>query len=384
MSQPMSQLTELAIPRRMATVAFIVNGSYDSAMGYRARDLAAHLGHYDIRIAYRSAGKIISILKLLVFLTRVRPAVIYVFDVSYSGVLAAGVYRIVFGNSLITETGDAIVELAQSTGNRGRLGLWLTGLLEKMAFATADRIVVRGSFHKQLLSPRGIEAEVIQDGVDTSRFTPAEVTDLRFQYGLHGALTLGLVGSSIWSKKLQMCYGWELVETLKLLKGKHVHGIMIGNGSGIPHLKGRCREYGIENMITFLDHVPYDQLPRYLNLIDVCLSTQTNDVVGKVRTTGKLPLYLAAARYILASDVGEAARVLDPEMLVPYEGVKDEQYPQKLATRIETILEHPELLNRADANVALAEKHFDYSLLAKRVGNVIEAARHTARRGHGG
>jgi glycosyltransferase involved in cell wall biosynthesis len=364
-----------------ATVSFIVNGGYNSAMGCRARDLATHLGQYDIRIAYRSPGKLISILKLFVFLTRVRPAVIYVFDLSYSGVVAAGVYRVVFGSSLIIETGDAIVELARSTGSRSRLGLWLTGLLEKTAFAIADRVVVRGSFHKEWLSSRGVEAEVIQDGVETSRFTPAAATHLRVQYGLDGALTVGLVGTSIWSEKLQMCYGWELVETLKLLKGERVHGIMIGNGSGIPHLKARCREYGIENRITFLDYVPYDQLPRYLNLIDVCLSTQTNDVVGKVRTTGKLPLYLAAARYVLASDVGEAARVLDPEMLVPYEGVKDEQYPQKLATRIKTILDSPEILDRAGANIALAENYFDYSLLAKRLGNVIEAAIHAARKG---
>jgi hypothetical protein len=50
--------------------------------------------------------------------------------------------------------------------------------------------------------------------------------------------------------------------------------------------------------------------------MDICLSTQTNDVVGWVRTTGKLPLYLAAGRYVLASRVGEAARVLPEEMLV--------------------------------------------------------------------
>ena len=207
--------------------------------------------------------------------------------------------------------------------------------------------------------------------MDTRKFRPKDAGDLRRQYGLEGALTIGLVGSSIWSEKLQMCYGWELVETLRLLKDKPVKGIMIGSGSGIPHLKARCREYEIEDRMIFLGHVPYEDLPRYLNLIDVCLSTQTNDLVGQVRTTGKLPLYLAAGRYVLASDVGEAARVLDPEMLVPYDGVKDEQYPRKLTARIGVILAHPELLNRASDNVALARKYFDYSLLAERAGDVI-------------
>jgi glycosyltransferase involved in cell wall biosynthesis len=169
-----------------------------------------------------------------------------------------------------------------------------------------------------------------------------------------------------------MCYGWELVETLRLLKDRHVTGIMIGSGSGIPHLEAQCREYGIEDRITFMGHVPYEQLPRYLDLIDVCLSTQTNDVVGQVRTTGKLPLYLAAGRYILASDVGEAARVLDREMLVPYEGVKDKQYPGKLAGRIRGLLDQPDLLERGAANVTIARACFDYSMLARKTGKVIE------------
>lgn len=343
-------------------------------MGFRARNLAARLAQFDIRIAYRSPGKLVSILSLFVFLSRVRPAVSYVFDISYSGVLSAGLYRIIFGNCLIIETGDAIVELARSTGSRGRVRLWLTRLLENFAFWIADRVVVRGSFHQEWLSRRGVNAEVIQDGVDTRRFSLESARDLRTQYGLDGGLTIGLVGSSVWSEKLQMCYGWELVETLRLLKDKPIKGIMIGNGSGIAHLEARCREYGIEERMVFLGHVPDEDLPRYLSLIDVCLSTQTNDLVGQVRTTGKLPLYLAAGRYVLASSVGEAARVLEPEMLVRYEGVKDDQYPRRLAARIETILENPELLERGARNVAVAKRYFDYSVLAKRASGVIEAA----------
>ena len=73
----------------------------------------------------------------------------------------------------------------------------------------------------------------------------------------------------------------------------------------------------------FAGRRPLTELPALLAACDICLSTQTNDVPGNVRTTGKLPLYLACGRYILASNVGEAARVLPPEMLVPY----DEQTP---------------------------------------------------------
>jgi glycosyltransferase involved in cell wall biosynthesis len=81
-------------------------------------------------------------------------------------------------------------------------------------------------------------------------------------------------------------------------------------------LKARCQELGIEGLVEFAGRVPYAELPGWLHRMDICLSMQTNDVVGWVRTTGKLPLYLAAGRFVLASRVGEAARVLPEEMLV--------------------------------------------------------------------
>lgn len=359
---------EACAPRR---IAFIVNGDETSAMAQRARSFAGHMPRHDIRIAYRSARKVLSTFGFLWFLLLTRPSVAYVFDISYSGVLAAALYRLAFGNRMIIDTGDAITDLARSMG-RGRIGLLLTSLLERFALRVADKVIVRGTFHRELLAGAKINAEVIHDGVDVGSFRAEDVSQLRKHNGLEGLLTIGMVGSSVWSEKLQMCYGWELIETIRLLQDKPVKGIMIGGGSGIAQLKAWCRQYGIEDRVFFLDHVPFEQLSRYLSLIDVCLSTQTNDVVGNVRTTGKLPLYLAAGRFILASNVGEASRVLPKGMLVDYAGVKDEGYPAQLAARIKLILAYPQILSSGAANVSLAREHFDYSMLAKRAHRVIK------------
>jgi glycosyltransferase involved in cell wall biosynthesis len=358
----------------MTRVAFIINGDEQSAMGHRARALAEHLREcYDIQLAYRSGNKLIALLRFLRFLGGVRPPLSYVFDMSYSGVLAAWLHRLVFRNRLIIETGDSIYELMRSTGNRGRLGLLLTRRLENFSLRVADRIVVRGRYHQQWLEERGVTADVIQDGVDTEQFKLIDADELRSQHGLGETLTVGVVGSSVWSDKLEMCYGWELIELLHLLPQAPVKGVIIGDGSGIVHLKARCREYGIEDRVLFLGHVPYAELPRYLNMIDVCLSTQTNDLVGKVRTSGKLPLYLATGRYILATNVGEAALVLKPEMLVPYEGVQDWLYPSKLAERVYAILAEPQKLASGALNVETAKEHFEYSKLARCLADVIDS-----------
>jgi predicted AAA+ superfamily ATPase len=76
---------------------------------------------------------------------------------------------------------------------------------------------------------------------------------------------------------------------------------------------------------------------------------------------------------VLASKVGEAAIVLDEKMLVQYEGVKDQNYPQKLRERIESIITNPELLNLAADNVDVAKKNFDYAVLAERLAVIIDS-----------
>src|SRR5207237_9475463 len=120
---------------------------------------------------------------------------------------------------------------------------------------------------------------------------------------------------------------------------------------------------------------PYTTLfrSRHLNLIDICLSTQTNNLAGQVRTTGKLPLYLAAGRYILASNVGEAAIILDAEMLVDYQGTKDQNYPLRLSQRVLSVLDHPEKLECVARNIALAKTRFDYAILADRMKQILRA-----------
>jgi glycosyltransferase involved in cell wall biosynthesis len=172
---------------------------------------------------------------------------------------------------------------------------------------------------------------------------------------------------------LQWCYGLELIEAIRLLKNERVIGVIIGDGSGVDQLKQRCRDYGIRERVRFWRQVPYDELPQRLCLLDVCLSTQTNNLAGRVRTTGKLPLYLAAGRYVLASDVGEAALVLPPEMRIDYIGEKDDYYPVRLARRLSELCSRPEALRREVEITAFAHKHFDYNTLIHKFLNTIDS-----------
>ncbi len=357
---------------RQPSIVFLVNGDSPGAMGIRARSFRDRLtDDFRIDIAYRSGSRAWTILYFLGILLRIRPNVCYVYDMGYSGVIAAGFYRMFSRCRFVVDTGDAIYELSKSVGERGRLGMWLTGALEWFGFWISDRVVVRSHPHQEILLQRGVVAAAIPDGVDTKQFCPREEPELRRKYNLEGSVVIGILGSLIWSPRFQMCYGWELIELIQLLRNRPVKGLVIGDGSGLDQLKVQCAAHGIEDRIVFVGRVAYDDLPRFINMMDICLSTQSNDIPGQVRTTGKLPIYLACGRYVLASNVGEATRVLPPEMLVPYEGTKDLQYPSRLARRIEPLLEHPEVWCANSASTAIAARYFDYKVLAIKLREVI-------------
>ena len=353
-------------------IAFIVNGGPGSAMGIRAQSFAERLsGEFEIRILYRSSNKVHAICIIFADVFRFRPALCYVFDMGFSGVLAAGLYRAFSRCRVVVDTGDAIYELARSVASRGTIGLWLTKQLERFAFSISDGLVVRSHPHQELLACQGIRADAIPDGVDLDQFQPQAEEDLRRALGFDGAVVVGILGSLVWNQRWQTCYGWEVVEVVHRMRGQGVKGLVIGDGTGLERLKARCSALGIEGRVVFAGRVPYEQLPKYLNVMDVCISTQSNDPVGQVRTSGKLPLYLACGRFVLATDVGEAARVLPREMLVRYDGTSDPAYPARLVERMGELFDRPRFLRLPDVSVAIARQHFNYNDLAARVGRII-------------
>lgn len=354
-------------------VAFLVNGGPNSAMGIRARSFATHLAHeFDVRLAYRSNGKVRSTIEFVQFVKAVSPAAVYVFDMAAAGVLAALAYKAVTGTPVIIDTGDVISALGTALG-RGRIGAGLTVALEQLSLKGADHLVVRGTNHRRLLNEQGYEnVTVVQDGVDLQQFRQTSAgNDVRSALGINGDLVLGTLGTSNWNEGQQTCYGWDMLDVLDRLRDYPVQALMIGNGSGIDRMRDRARALGLDNRIHFLGFVPYEELPSYLNAMDVCLSKQTNDLVGQVRTTGKLPLYMACARYILATRVGEAEYVLPDPMLIPFEGVNDPTYVDHLVDRLQALLLQRSELQLGRANRDRALKEFDYTILSRRLSRLL-------------
>jgi GT2 family glycosyltransferase len=292
---------------------------------------------------------------------------LYLIDVVKTTTVAALLGRL-RGRRVIVDTGDVVFALARSLGDRSFLGLLAVGVGEGLALHCAERTVVRGRAHARLVP--GPVTHIPDLAPPGSGPVPAE--DLRRELGLEGGYVVGLLGSLILSRRLGVSYGWDLVEALAHTDPR-VRALVVGDGSGRAVLEARAQELGVAERCRFVGAVGPERVCRYVCAMDAALSTQTNDVVGQVRTTGKLPLYLACERPVLATHVGEAARLLGPHgWTIPYWGRLDRDYPPRLAERVEAWRADPDGEAGRRALAARLAGEFDPATMRARLRELLE------------
>jgi glycosyltransferase involved in cell wall biosynthesis len=294
--------------------------------------------------------------------------VLYLVDVGRSTVPFAVLGRLL-GKRVLLDTGDAGYALARSLGERGFLSLFVVGAGERIALRSAHEIVVRGRLHAELLPrPATHIPDLAPPGAE-----PVSGAAVRRRLGLEGAFVVGLVGSLIFSPRRGVSYGWDLLEAL-VLTDPSVHALVVGDGSGLARLRERAAVLGVADRCRFVGRVPVAEVGAHIGAMNAAISTQSNDVVGRVRTTGKLPLYLACGCPVIATDVGEAAVLLGPHGWTQgYAGVVDRSYPRRLAAAIEAWRLDPAGESaRRELALGIAARHFDPEEMRARLRSVIE------------
>lgn len=350
---------------RPPQVLFLANGKENSAASERASRIAAAVTARgaEVTIASQQNGR--SDLLREGFRLARRNDVIYAVDLAIATIVPAIASRA----RLIVDTGDApslFLDLVSAP-------LWkrtAARIMESFAYRRASAFVVRGEGHLDVL-PASVRRHttVIPDGVDLDLVRPVYSSDLRHRLGLDGLTVIGMSAHYTTHTTLDLPLGLELIRAVDLCRDLPVGGLLIGDGAGLPHLVAEIERLGLCDRIKAVGRVPYPVLGQYLSAIDIALLTQTDDPSSRVRTTGKLPVYLAMDRFVLASRVGTAGRILPEEMLVDYDGTQDPMYPARLAERIRALITRGNPVP-AGAMRALAER-FDYDRIASEAADVV-------------
>lgn len=351
----------------MNAVAVVANGSEESAAGVRAARIGGALDDFDVELVFREGSRSADARRFAAAARRA--AVVYVVDLAGAPMLGS-VCRS-RSTPLVVDTGDAPSAFFQVVG-APRPKVVAAQLMEAYAYRAASAFVVRGAYHPQYLKEQGFDKDVyvVPDGIDLDAFRTVDDDGLREQLGLERAFTVGIQGHFTWYPQLGGGLGWELLHAISLRPDIPVHAVLIGDGRGIAELRRLASELGISDRLHVMGHVPYDSLARYLAMCDVCLLTQTNDPSSWVRTTGKLPVYLATGRYVLATRVGTAIDVLPDEMLLDYDGAWDHAYPARLADAIARAAHDPDRTKKGWALRGQATR-FDYATIAAEAAAVV-------------
>ncbi|CAB4862796.1 unannotated protein [freshwater metagenome] len=352
----------------LGRVLFIANGARGSAAATRAERIAAALQPADTLILLRNGASRRSAAGL------VRRARAFDADLVYCVDLAVVPLAVALlshpRTSMIVDTGDHPSAYFRQI-RAPRWKQWTARVMEELAYRQSAGMVVRGPHHEAVLRGHGVtNIRLVPDGVDLAAVQAVPDPSLRSTLGLADVFTIGIAGRFTWHEAMGGGLGSEVVQTLARIRDLPVHAVLIGEGPGLAHLRLLAVELGVSDRLHILGPVPYTDYGRYVSLIDVALITQTNDPSSWVRTTGKLPGYLALGRYILASAVGTAVGVLPDEMLVPYHGAWDPGYPDRLAERIRDLVAHPARLQAGAALTALAEP-FSYDTISQQAAAFI-------------
>ena len=353
---------------RKRKVLLIANGSAGSAAATRAERIAATLSECTTKVLLRDSSARGTALGLIAEARRFDADLTYCVDLASVPLAVALLSHP--RTPMIVDTGDYPSAFLRLVG----APLWkrlAARAMEAVAYRRSAGMVVRGKHHAAVLRGHGVHnISVIPDGVDLAVVKAIDDPALRQHLGLTGVLTIGIAGHFTWYDKLGGGLGSELVQVLAHTRDLRVHGVLIGNGPGLVRLRILADELGVADRLHFIGSVPYGDYGRYMSLIDVALLTQTNDPSSWIRTTGKLPGYLALGHYVLASAVGTAADILPAEMLVPYRGRWDEEYPEHLAERVRALVTEPARLAAGQSLTALALP-FSYERIAEQAANFI-------------
>jgi glycosyltransferase involved in cell wall biosynthesis len=361
---------------RAPEIAFLIHGGPASIEAQRARGLAAAWPAAATRFLYRTADRRATARAWWREITARPPALLYVLNTALPGVPVALRAWLTRRLPYVLDTGDLVFEMARAAGSAPLRSLPLLWAAEWLGQKHAAAVVVRGSAHRALLRARGFgPVHLLRDGFNPDQnVAPERVAELRRSLGLEHRFVIGVLGSLVRSEKLNLCYGWDALEALPRLRDLPVKLLLVGDGNGQAWLRARAEALGVADRVVFAGRVPYADVPAYLRVFDVALSTQTNNRPGQVRTTGKLPEYMAAGRFILASRVGEAARLLPESMLLDYDGTVDPGYPARLAARLRELVADPAARAEAATLPGIARRGCDYAVLAPEFARLVRAA----------
>ena len=172
--------------------------------------------------------------------------------------------------------------------------------LYKSLVKRATSVDVVSPFQKKILSEvtgQGHKIIWIDNGVNENRFHPLDVKKTRENLDLERFNPIiGYVGNLPWERG-----ALQIIEALPKLKEKYpnIMGLILGSGEKMGVLYSKAEELGVIDRCVFTGQVPFEEVVKYINVIDIGISQLFEKSQGA--SEQKVRQYLACGKPIIVS-----------------------------------------------------------------------------------
>lgn len=199
---------------------------------------------------------------------------------------------------------DAAVDTGKT--KQGSLRYKLIKAIEQHAFNTVDRVSCICQGLKNDLELRGIPSSklfVTPNAVDIEQFKVITETDaaLNQQYHLENKKVLAFIGTFFKYEGLAIA----IKAMPEIVKARNdIHLLLVGGGNEESSLKALTRSLDLENHVTFIPRVAFEEVPRYYSLADALLFPRESIRLTELVTPLKPLESMAQKKPVFASDIG--------------------------------------------------------------------------------
>lgn len=199
-------------------------------------------------------------------------------------------------------------ELAGFTRARGLILERLARKIDAWVFSRADHLLCVSRVLADEATLRGARSErvyVLPNAIDPNRFrSPRPEQSVRSRLDLEGSIVIGHVG---------LFYRWDrldvLIEVAKSIRDLHpeIKVLLVGDGPEIQNLKQDAFRLGMERVVIFPGPVPRDDVPAYIEAMDICVLPDSNAFGSPIA----LFEFMAMAKPCVVPDLGPMRDVIE-------------------------------------------------------------------------
>lgn len=267
---------------------------------------------------------------------------------------------------LVTQVQGQLVNLPEGTFSKFK-----TAFIEKTTLMVCKYSdCVRAISHDiyESLSAKGIESRkitVVPSRCDVQKFNPEiyenEREKIRNELGIsRNEIVVIFTGRVVKYRDLE-----SDIEAVNILRNNEINirFVIVGDGDNLINIKSMVHALKLEDRILFTGRVNFDDMPKYLSVGDIFLSTPTNEAIAR----GVLEA-MAMRLPVIASNVGGNREVIthgENGLLVPVGN------PIEIAKAIETICKDKKLIKQMGEKARnIVEENFEYSKMIRRFAEV--------------